>query len=159
MNVITLNYAATEITEVKWDAWSKTTLNDTHRHQDSPQLQESVERRERVPYKDKDSHGERLDKRSVPQENQRNVTVSGTGTIPARQCEHHPPVIQWSRHPSHHPPVSQWPLLDSTSEHTIDHSISTSDYLSNPPVGWISNPRSQDEHKYTHKQQAQQWGK
>jgi len=70
MNIIILSYAAKHIkTEVKWYAWSKTTLNYTHRHQDSPQLQVLVERREKKTYKDKDSHGERLDERSVPQEN------------------------------------------------------------------------------------------
>jgi len=45
----------------------ETTLNYTHRYQDSPRLQVSVERRESVTYKD--SHGERLDESSVPQEN------------------------------------------------------------------------------------------
>jgi len=47
----------------------ETTLNYTQRCQGSPQLQVLVERRGRETYKDKDSHGERLNEGLVPQEN------------------------------------------------------------------------------------------
>ena len=157
MNVITLNYAATHITEVKWHAWSKTTLNYTHRHQDSPQLQVLVERRERTTYKRQrqswwktgreiSSAGKLGMSQYLAQAQYQQGTVSiihQWSSDPEIQAIIH----QWSSYPSHHPPVSQWALLEyNTSEHAIDHSISTSDHCLNPLVGWISNPCSQNEH-------------
>jgi len=69
MNVITLKLRCKTHTQSRSQVehMIETTLDYMQRHEDSPQLQVSVERRERKTYKD--SHGERLDKRSVPQEN------------------------------------------------------------------------------------------
>ena len=71
MNVITLKITLQAHTHThnrsQVERMIETTLDYTQRHEDSPQLQVLVNRRDRRTYKD--SHGERLDKRSVPREN------------------------------------------------------------------------------------------
>jgi len=71
-------------------------------------------------------------------------------------------IHQWSRDPEVQAIIHQ-----EASEHCLSKAPeSTPLVIASAPVitvrihqlGETSNPRSQDEHKYTHKQQAQQWG-